>query len=277
MTECNMKYTFNTLRKYCTRLLEEHSLNKSVSKLKANHWKIYSQQNTREITPLRVIESKLPDAPNIIQPIIFSVKGISIDDKRAAYKYIPDTVHVRKPTFASYESMTHNIMSKEYYFQHYIRKGYYLTHSSPVEMDALQNYVSSFTRVNLENPNLWVGQDTGVHFHRDWADSILVHLYGTKVIKLVHPIYEKNKIWDWEKVHQYLDSCNLDYDFIWSNHFDNYCRENGIIYYNITLKSNDALIIPKGWWHSTRNLELGLSVNWFANIWDGNPPIYNRS
>ncbi len=169
-----------------------------------------------------------------------------------------EIVRIRKGQ--NYDSMIHKLISSNV---HHKYKDWYATHNYNAS-----NYKDCSLQLNKKGfpvagatPRTWVGyEDVGVHFHRDWTNSILIQVLGVKKVKLIEP-FKHDTILRYRKIHHYVDALEFDYDFIWSSEFADLLNNMSIVVHDLSLSENDVLIIPQGWWHSTRNHTYGVSYN----------------
>ena len=108
--------------------------------------------------------------------------------------------------------------------------------------------------------NLWLGRSTRSGLHFDWADGVLMQIYGTKTVMMTPPS-------DFSRMYVYPDAPNKSRVSPDDLDLKKYPRFAGVQQHNATISPGDALIIPRHWWHHVISEGTNISVNtWYGYV-----------
>eukprot|EP00956_Cyclotella_meneghiniana_P018416 scaffold30636_cov100-Cyclotella_meneghiniana.AAC.5 len=130
-------------------------------------------------------------------------------------------------------------------------------------------------------PSLWMGTaGSGTQCHYDVADNIIVQLYGTKRVRIYHPIVGVNNLHVFPDAHPKARKSQVDFDFVVNGGSDDdeVMRQRFPHYYHdipspvldVTLQPGDAIEIPAFWFH---HIENGVLYNKSAGRHEDAPSI----
>ena len=150
----------------------------------------------------------------------------------------------------------------EYFSQN---KACYVAQSDMSIFDGLEKDLSFDSlflgAVDVKNltKNLWIGNNTRSGLHFDYADNVLIQIFGTKEVYLAAPNQAK---------YLYALPENFTKTQV-SPILPDYTRFNKLknaTFYVGVLNPGDVLLIPKGWFHYIYSPKQSISVNcWFGD------------
>lgn len=118
----------------------------------------------------------------------------------------------------------------------------------------------------------WYGPlGTVTPLHHDTSNVLLTQVRGSKQVVLV-PALESYRVYNDVAVYSPIDPERVD--------LDRYPLFAGATSMTVTLNAGEALLIPVGWWHHVRSLEVSISVSFtsfcFPNSFEWSFPQINR-
>jgi hypothetical protein len=129
--------------------------------------------------------------------------------------------------------------------------------------------------------NIWIGNATRSGLHFDWADGLLMQVYGSKTAVLVPP-------GNYSRLYVHADSpykSRVDPDAPDDPEFPRFADVPRL---RAELTPGDALFIPKHWWHHLVADSVSISVNawfgptdqnaaWASTILHAGPQVWGRT
>ncbi|MBY0402945.1 MAG: cupin-like domain-containing protein [Cyanobacteria bacterium] len=108
---------------------------------------------------------------------------------------------------------------------------------------------------------LWFGgAGTLTPLHHDNSNNLVVQLYGRKRFRLT-PMYFMPKIYNEYFVHSEVDAECPD--------FDAFPLFKDVPMMDVVIEPGDAIMIPAGWWHHVRSLDVSISMT-LVNVYPEN-------
>lgn len=113
---------------------------------------------------------------------------------------------------------------------------------------------------HLYNVNMWFGCPTGNSSpcHYDPFNNVLVQIFGSKTVDLVHPSFSENLYPYYGTIQR--NTSQVDFD---KPDFSKFPLYTHIERHSAVLNSGDGLFIPFKWWHYCRSSSLNCSVNFW--------------
>lgn len=99
---------------------------------------------------------------------------------------------------------------------------------------------------------LWFGpKGTVTPLHHDKHTILFTQVYGSKHFKMI-PSFELNKVYNRDKYYSRVDASNVD-----AERFPSFLKTSLA---DVIVKPGDMLLIPAGWWHWVKSLDVSISV-----------------
>lgn len=103
---------------------------------------------------------------------------------------------------------------------------------------------------------LWLGpKGTVTPLHHDKHTILFTQVYGSKHFKMI-PSFELNKVYNRDRYYSMVDATNVD-----GARFPKFLEASVA---DVTVHPGDMLLIPAGWWHWVRSLDVSISVTFSA-------------
>jgi hypothetical protein len=122
---------------------------------------------------------------------------------------------------------------------------------------------------NDPNPRLWLGSaGTITPLHHDSTNILFCQVYGRKLVRLIPP-YEIENVYNDNGPFSAVDLDHVDFDAFPS------MRRVAVV--EATVEPGDALLLPIGWWHWVRALDVSISVSFQNFAVPGQPVVWNHA
>lgn len=180
-------------------------------------------------------------------------------DRNTDPKYEPNfTQHNRKMLMKDYiQLLTEGSETNDYYIAG--RNKLLKRQEFQILWDHFQvpDKILNSSTIRDQEPNFWFGpKGTITPLHHDLMNILLGQVYGKKLVKLIHPYYIDHLY----REHNYYSAVELE--SIDYNHFP-LMQQVPII--EVVLEPGDFVLIPIGWWHWVKSLEVSISLS-FRNF-----------
>ena len=114
--------------------------------------------------------------------------------------------------------------------------------------------------------NLWLGPaGTVTRLHHDDANNLFGQIYGRKHIKLISP-FELTRVYNEVHVYSSVDLEKIDYR--------KFPLMKKVKVIDIILHPGEFLLIPIGWWHWVKSLDVSISLS-FTNFRTAQLPVWD--
>jgi hypothetical protein len=117
-----------------------------------------------------------------------------------------------------------------------------------------------------ESPRLWFGGGGSVTpLHHDASNILFGQVLGRKLVRLV-PAYEHENLYNDYACFSPVDLDDVDLDV--------FPRMRGVVVLEVVLGPGDFLLLPIGWWHWVRALEVSISLSFQNFAVPGQPAVW---
>ncbi len=100
---------------------------------------------------------------------------------------------------------------------------------------------------------MWFGpKGTITRLHHDSAPIVIAQIYGHKQVKLISPFHLKNVSSDGEWL------CTMDLEHL---DYSQFPKMKNVDVLDVTLAPGDLLLLPLGWWHWVKALDVSISLS----------------
>ena len=132
---------------------------------------------------------------------------------------------------------------------------------APLSLDAVIQYPAFFPRTAFGHPKMWLGpKGTITPLHRDWSDNLFVQLIGCKRFVLFSPA-------DAPALYVQRGAPTHEWSLVDIEHPDleRYGLFRDARPLSCVVGPGEMLLIPGGWFHHVRSLDVAFSLNFFLD------------
>lgn len=121
---------------------------------------------------------------------------------------------------------------------------------------------------NADPPRIWIGgAGTITPLHHDASNIFFAQIYGRKLVRLIPPSEIQN-VYNDRTCFSDVDLDKIDYD-----RFPQFRRVTVV---QVIVHSGEFLLLPLGWWHQVRSLDVSISLSFQSFSVPGGPVIWNH-
>jgi len=117
-------------------------------------------------------------------------------------------------------------------------------------------------------PRMWIGgAGTITPLHHDASNIFFGQVYGRKLVRLIPPS-EIDNLYNDRTCFSDIDLDNVDYD--------RFPRFRPVTVVQVIVHAGDFLLLPLGWWHQVRSLDVSISLSYQNFAVPGGPVVWDH-